>query len=353
MIELNHILLFLALASPFAVLVQSWQPQAGRKTWRLAAVVVLAVTALAWLLVRDHAGYIGAGAWLALLFLPALGLKRMSELSAREEYSSAKKLAAALRWLHPSADLRDQIRVLRDLEKRQAKGQLPPRPVWRDRRLAQERGRLRGAPAVVLLIVAHVLVFALERAVEASGLTEREVLYRLGALNPAGVLLQHEYWRIIAALFLHAGVIHLLFNLFALYVLGPAFERAVGSLRFLVCYLLAGVLASVGIVVLWRLGVTSADEVVGASGCVMGIVGAWAALLIRDHQAPLARRRLTNIVMIVLIQTAFDLTTPQVSMAAHLCGLFGGFLVGLMVAPKRRTKPIQQQVSWSSGTQQR
>ena len=68
----------------------------------------------------------------------------------------------------------------------------------------------------------------------------------------------------------------------------------------------------------------------------MGIVGAWAGFLLRHHHVPRARQRLANIAMIVVIQVAFDLSTPQVSMAAHLCGLITGFFAGLAIAPKKR-----------------
>jgi rhomboid protease GluP len=66
----------------------------------------------------------------------------------------------------------------------------------------------------------------------------------------------------------------------------------------------------------------------------MGIVGAWAGFLVRHRHTPQARQRLANVGMIVAIQIAFDLSTPQVSMAAHLCGLIAGFFLGLILAPR-------------------
>ncbi|MEY2498444.1 MAG: hypothetical protein QOD12_2000, partial [Verrucomicrobiota bacterium] len=59
-----------------------------------------------------------------------------------------------------------------------------------------------------------------------------------------------------------------------------------------------------------------------------------AGLLLRHRDSPLAGRRLKNILMIVAIQTAFDLSTPQVSMAAHMSGLVSGFALGLLFAPR-------------------
>jgi rhomboid protease GluP len=58
-------------------------------------------------------------------------------------------------------------------------------------------------------------------------------------------------------------------------------------------------------------------------------------LLLRQRDAPLAGRRLKSILVIVGLQTAFDLSTPQISMAAHLSGLVTGLMLGLLLAPRR------------------
>jgi membrane associated rhomboid family serine protease len=339
MVDLNHILLFLAVVSPLAVLARSWRLHSGHDDWRIAAGVVLGITGFAWMLARNEAGYIGTGVWFVVLFLPAMGLKRMTELSTRRHYRAARRLANALRWLHPSRDLRNQTRELRYLEARQLTGDLPPPSSASGTGIRWKGSRLHDASAVTLLIIVNAFVFAIELYFFATTPNEGVILLKLGALQPALVLLGHQYWRLIAALFLHANTVHLLFNMFALFVLGPQLERSAGSLRFLICYLGAGLCSTAGVLILWRVGIVQDAEVVGASGCVMGIVGALAAFLIRDHQTPLVRRRLGNIIMIVVIQTIFDITTPQVSMSAHLCGLVGGFIIGLLVSasPLRRS----------------
>jgi rhomboid protease GluP len=158
------------------------------------------------------------------------------------------------------------------------------------------------------------------------------VLHRIGALEPYAVVLQHEYSRLFTALFLHGGFLHLGFNLFALCVLGPPLESAIGTIRFAACYLISGLASSAGVVALTVSGFIPAAQVIGASGCIMGVVGGWAGFLLRYHNAPLAKQRLANVALIVMIQIAFDLSTPQVSMAAHMCGLVAGFLVGLVLA---------------------
>ena len=81
--DLNHIFLFLAVISPLVVLARTWRPGTQHHGWRIAALVVLAITAIAWFLVPSAAGYIGGLAWIALLFLPAIGLRKMTELAAQ------------------------------------------------------------------------------------------------------------------------------------------------------------------------------------------------------------------------------------------------------------------------------
>jgi rhomboid protease GluP len=192
--------------------------------------------------------------------------------------------------------------------------------------------QLRSAPAVLILIVLNVVAFLFEMSVGDSN--DPEVLHRIGALEPHSVVVQHEYWRFITALFLHGGLLHLGFNLFALYVLGPPLERSIGTMRFVACYLISGVASGAGVVGLTLVALTQPAQLIGASGSIMGIVGAWAGFLMRHRHAPYARQRLANVAVIVAIQIAFDLSTPQVSMAAHLCGLIAGFFLGLILAPR-------------------
>jgi membrane associated rhomboid family serine protease len=350
-VDLNHIFLFLAVISPLVVLARTWRPGTQHHGWRIAALVVLAITAIAWFLVPSVAGYIGGLAWIAFLFLPAIGLRKMTELAAQADYKSAAKLGEILQILHPSAELRNQVQLFRHLESQGASfegGMVemplrnggPTRIVRPTHRAgpASEGGRivrrsqLRSAPAVLALIVLNTVAFLFEISV--GDLNDPEVLHRVGALEPYAVVVQGEYWRLFTALFLHGGFTHLLFNLFALYILGPPLERSIGTLRFTVSYLISGLASSAGVVGLTILGFVQVSQLVGASGCIMGIVGTWAGFLVRHRHVPQAKQRLGNIVMIIVIQVAFDLSTPQVSMAAHLCGLIAGFFLGLILAPR-------------------
>ncbi len=193
----------------------------------------------------------------------------------------------------------------------------------------------RHSIAVVLtLIIINIAVFILELL--AGGSTNELTLHRLGELDTSSVIYRHEYWRLFAALFLHYGPIHIFFNLFALLLLGPPLERQIGGLLFFVCYAVSGLGSSIAVVLLTRLRLLDPVQLVGASGCIMGVVGTWAGFLLRHRHLPLARQRLRNIFVIVLLQLAFDVVTPRVSMSAHLGGLFTGFLLGLIVPARSR-----------------
>ncbi len=333
--DLNHIFLFLALISPLLVLARTLRPGGPHRGWRIAALIVLGVTALTWICAPRIAGYAGGLAWMFLLFLPAIGLRKVTEFAERGDYRAARILGTILQPLHPSDGLRRQLQLFRHLESEAAKR---PRAVFARLPHGQVQ-KLRRAPAVMTLILLNIAAFVFE--ISAGDWTDPGVLRRVGALDPYAVVERGEYWRLFSALFLHGGIAHLGFNLFALYVLGPPLERAIGSLRFVICYVISGLASSAGVVALTVLGLVDVDLLVGASGCIMGVVGAWAGFWIRHRSAPQARQQIGNVLLIVAIQTAFDLSTPQVSLSAHVGGLIAGFFLGLILAPTRQVKSTE------------
>jgi membrane associated rhomboid family serine protease len=329
-VDLNHLFLFVAVVSALLVLIRAWRPGGIFRGWRIAAVVVLAITAVAWFFSPSNAGYVGGGAWLALLFLPAVGLQKASQLAAEGRFESAGRLTALLRILHPTTQVREQVQVFRTMQSEHE----PRIKIHTDSLPDSFYQRLRTAPAVVVIILLNVAIFFIE--LHRNALDNSVALHRLGALDSSSVLNNGEFWRLFTALFLHYGPVHLIFNLFALYVLGPPLEKIIGTFRFGACYLISGIGSSGGVVLLTLARVVQPAELVGASGSIMGVVGAWAGFLLRHRHIWQARQRLLNILFIIAIQIAFDISTPQVSTSAHLCGLITGFVVGLAVSPRRR-----------------
>ncbi|MGD1083367.1 MAG: rhomboid family intramembrane serine protease [Verrucomicrobiota bacterium] len=188
----------------------------------------------------------------------------------------------------------------------------------------------KQARAVQILIALNLLMFAAEMAF--GGASNPDTLYRLGALNPLAVR-AGEWWRLGTSLFLHFGPLHIAMNMLALWLLGPFVEFALGFRRFLLVYLLAGV-GSMGMVMRLASGPAERQLTVGASGCIMGLVGATGALMLRGwlrEKALSARKRLGAMFLIVAMQTVFDALVPQVSMTAHLSGALIGFAASLIL----------------------
>lgn len=177
------------------------------------------------------------------------------------------------------------------------------------------------------LIAINCLMFAWETV--AGGNENEETLYRLGALVPT-VVWQGEWWRLLAATFLHYGILHLSMNMLGLYYLGSYVESSFGFGRYLIAYFFSGI-GSMSAVTLIAIFTNSPPQLlVGASGAIMGMVGALAAILLRGwliDKAPLAGQRFRSVMFIIGLQTVFDLNTPQVSFLGHISGLILGFAI--------------------------
>jgi hypothetical protein len=91
--DLNHILLFVALLSPVAVIVRSQPTAKLNRSLRAASFAVLIVTGISWLLFPKQAGFIGGGVWCALLLIPAVALHKLADLALRERFTAAYRLA--------------------------------------------------------------------------------------------------------------------------------------------------------------------------------------------------------------------------------------------------------------------
>jgi len=138
-----------------------------------------------------------------------------------------------------------------------------------------------------------------------------------------------EWWRMFTAMFLHIGVLHLLFNMVAFWSVGGLMERLLGTGGFVVLYLLSGLLGS-GASLAWNPFVVSA----GASGAIFGLYGGLLGFLMQHREAashaflPALR---TNTLAFLGFNLVYGFIQEGIDMAAHLGGLAGGFLCGLVL----------------------
>ncbi|MHB9110134.1 MAG: rhomboid family intramembrane serine protease [Armatimonadota bacterium] len=258
-----------------------------------------------------------------------------AELAAGDE-GARERFAALLASDNHTLHVAAQRRLERPLADPRA---LPPEQVAEIDRLADELEReehyrarpreLARAYATYALIGVNGLVFVAETLL--GGSTSVPALLRLGAGNTALVFGQHEWWRLLTAQFLHYGWLHLGMNMLALLVFGRVLEARLGARRYLLAYFVAGTAAVLFAILPLRLPDMT---VVGASGSIMGLIGAYGASSLLGwvrERARLARAQLNTVLVIVVAQTVFDQLTPQVSGIAHLSGAAVGFLVTLLL----------------------
>ena len=158
----------------------------------------------------------------------------------------------------------------------------------------------------------------------------RELLAWGGNLLP---LTQREPWRLLSAMFLHAGIIHLAFNMWALWNVGSIAERFYGNTQFALIYLLSGLFGSLASLFFAARTAVS----VGASGAIFGITGALLAaiLLKRDKlPAPLVASMRSSLFMFVGYSLFLGFTSGVVDNAAHVGGLVSGFALAWIMAEK-------------------
>src|SRR5262249_50692500 len=101
-----------------------------------------------------------------------------------------------------------------------------------------------------------------------------------GANDPVRVILRKEYWRLVTMVFVHGGLIHLVFNMWSLWVIGPLVERIYGNLAFAALYLAAGVGGAIASAAMPPMRVS-----VGASGAICGVLGALLAFLLVQRRS--------------------------------------------------------------------
>jgi rhomboid protease GluP len=207
--------------------------------------------------------------------------------------------------------------------------------------VAARRSFIKRAPATMLVILANLVVFAVEAW--HGDTMDSDTLYALGAMAPDAVTQGGEWWRLGAALFLHAGPAHIFANMLALAAIGSIVERRYGALRFLLAYFVAGLGSMAAIIAFVRFGWVGQDIFVGASGAIMGLLGIDLVLILQAGRGAYARRedkaQIWVVLAVIALQVGFDLSHPQVSFAAHAGGLVIGVVTALVFNAIKRRHP--------------
>lgn len=187
-------------------------------------------------------------------------------------------------------------------------------------------------PIITYTIMAIcVIVFAL-MYILGDGSLDNITLLKFGA-NLDVLTKNGEYFRLITCAFLHIGVVHLIFNMYALYIIGPQVESFFGKIKYLSIYLISAVSASI-LSLVFNTNTISA----GASGAIFGLLGA--LLYFGYHyRVYLGNAVRSQIVPIIIINLLFGFTMTGIDNAAHIGGLIGGVLASMALGvPEKSNK---------------
>ena len=146
----------------------------------------------------------------------------------------------------------------------------------------------------------------------------------LFGLHPYLVIIAEEWWRLFTSLFIHVDILHLFFNVYALYISGRVVESYYGSLRFLAIYFLSGIIGNIASLILPVLSV-------GASGAVFGVFGAMIVVEKRVTGTATAM-----IVFLIIVLIVSNLAYPgKINNIAHIAGVLAGYVLGKILEPRK------------------
>lgn len=174
------------------------------------------------------------------------------------------------------------------------------------------------------LIVINIIMFVL-MYIFGSGSEDVNTLINFGA-NYVTLTKSGEYIRLITSAFLHIGVMHLIFNMYSLAVVGTQIEYFYGKIKYIIIYLFSAIMGSLFTVAL------SSDNVVsaGASGAIFGLLGSLLYFGF-NYRGQIGNALVNQIIPVVVINLLIGFTVPGIGIMAHIGGLIGGYLISMAV----------------------
>lgn len=208
------------------------------------------------------------------------------------------------------------------------------------RRMIRTRFWLAQNPRFLtfLLVGINVLIYLVMVVMNGSFSFSPNTIFNMGGQLNAAVS-QGQFWRIFTSMFLHFSIIHIGFNMLSLFFVGSITEILYGKWRYLLIYLLSGIVG--GIASYFLLGTGNASIVTaGASGAIFGAFGALGAFFLVNRRAlgPAANSLIGQWVFWLVINIGFDFSIPGVSWQDHLGGLLAGMVLGILLLPPLRQR---------------
>ena len=216
---------------------------------------------------------------------------------------------------------------------RQEREQVPPwtPPSPMRRQMIRTRFVLSQYPSLITysLIVINVIVWVLSLLypnIVAAGIQDN------------GAIMNGEYWRIFTAMFLHAGIFHIGFNMLSLYFIGRGVEIFYGKWRYLVIYFVTGILGGLAYFAYYVFGLHQlGPDALGASGAIFGVFGAFGVFFIVNRRAlgVYGRGAISNWIFWLGLNLVYGLLPGSaIAIQAHIGGLVAGLILGFLLVPR-------------------
>ena len=191
----------------------------------------------------------------------------------------------------------------------------------------------RGKKSIInitnVLIGLNVIMFIISAILSKSiSNIDTNVLVYLGA-KVNFYIEQGEIYRLVTAMFLHGGLMHIVFNMYALYALGDLTEQTYGKSGYVSIYFISGITASILSYIL------SPAVSVGASGAIFGLLGAALVFGFQERDR-IGKDFLTNIGSVVVLNVIIGFSQSNIDNAGHFGGLIGGIIIALIIRSIKR-----------------
>lgn len=194
---------------------------------------------------------------------------------------------------------------------------------YRKKIKSQKRSFLKSKVTVSLIavnVIMYIITVILSKNILNSDI---DVLLFLGAKQNT-LIASGEYYRLITCMFLHGGLVHIALNMYALNALGPMVEKTYGKINYLIIYFIGGILSSVASYVF------SDGVSIGASGAIFALLGAILGFALKVRKTS-GDGMIKNIISVIAINIFIGFTIPNIDNFAHLGGVLGGIVLGLLL----------------------
>lgn len=199
--------------------------------------------------------------------------------------------------------------------------------VSKEEEVTSEQPRIKKVPYVNYgLLIANFAVYIL--CIFYSGF-----FYKQGTFDLVYIINEGDWYRFVSSIFLHADVYHLSGNMIYLYTLGDMVEKELGHVKYFVLYMLSG-LAGNAVSMAFSIWTRDYTPSLGASGAIFGITGALLWIVIRNRGRH-AEITMPKIIFLIAYSLYNGFVSTNIDNAAHVGGLFGGFLLAILLYRKK------------------